>query len=290
MFGANLKNRKGFTLIEIIIALSLLIIVLGLVLSLLVTSNRFFFISSDQYDIQNKLRVVTKDITNKVRYATDIEIMSTMDSSLISSPSSIGAYDKYIYFDDTTETTMGYIVELDRYGSKKYPIGTPGSGTAVLFSSVSPLKSLAISISSSYKNRDYNISADILSLNVNLNTSNVITGATTAGGTAIKYKTLTGFISETQRPNATIGTGNGKKILDVTFNRNLAASGTSIIDQGTTDTTRYGTLTQGTDSIELNFTKNVEVGRTLLLHIKFWDDTEYDYNVTYTDDDWYIDS
>ncbi|SES71414.1 prepilin-type N-terminal cleavage/methylation domain-containing protein [Natronincola peptidivorans] len=73
------KNRKGFTLIEIMIALALVGMVITVAISLVIYGNSLFGISNNQFHLQSEARFTMDTITQEVRKATELKIMSVAD-------------------------------------------------------------------------------------------------------------------------------------------------------------------------------------------------------------------
>lgn len=67
-----LRNNKGFTLIEVVLTLTLMIIVLGITYKIFFTGNEIFTISKSQTHIQNDVRIAAEYITKELKNATFI--------------------------------------------------------------------------------------------------------------------------------------------------------------------------------------------------------------------------
>lgn len=82
-FTTNLnrsKKNRGFTLIEIIIAMSIASIVIAIAGSSLVFSNRIFNKGEEQYDIQSSTRLASDYIQKQVKYASGLKLFATPPS------------------------------------------------------------------------------------------------------------------------------------------------------------------------------------------------------------------
>ncbi|WP_425449555.1 VWA domain-containing protein [Dethiothermospora halolimnae] len=66
MIGKN----KGFTLIELIIAMALLSIIIALSFSVLNFSGKAFKVSTEEYELQSSMRLAVEEVNNIVRYST----------------------------------------------------------------------------------------------------------------------------------------------------------------------------------------------------------------------------
>lgn len=80
MFNRNLTDKKkGFTLVEIIIAMAIASLVVASAGPLLIFSNRIFNRSSAQYDVQSNNRLAADYIQKQIKYATDIYLADAVD-------------------------------------------------------------------------------------------------------------------------------------------------------------------------------------------------------------------
>ena len=145
-----IENKKGMTLIELIVTLGILSIVLTAAFSILLFGNKLFANGSTQFNIQNQLRFAMNFIKDETQYATDIEVLSSMDTLLISNPSSIDTYKNYIYYD----AVNGQIVKLNKFASEINNIGTTTGTLSFQASSADP-KTLSISLNSSLDGHIY---------------------------------------------------------------------------------------------------------------------------------------
>lgn len=66
MIGKN----KGFTLVELIIAMALLSIIIALSFSVLNFSGKAFKVSTEEYELQSSMRLAVEEVNNIVRYST----------------------------------------------------------------------------------------------------------------------------------------------------------------------------------------------------------------------------
>lgn len=64
------RNRKGMTLIELIIVMALLVLVIGTAFSMLLFGNKVFAKSVQEFDIQSQARLAVENTTKIVRYAS----------------------------------------------------------------------------------------------------------------------------------------------------------------------------------------------------------------------------
>jgi len=93
----TVKNNKGLSLTELIMALTLLSIILALGNVFFATATNIFALAEERSNIQQGARMAGDLITQKVRYATQLEII---DASIPANFSNTSYY--YIYQTDTT--------------------------------------------------------------------------------------------------------------------------------------------------------------------------------------------
>lgn len=88
----KIKKKNGVTLVELIIALTLLTLVISLGMNFLLTGSKVFSKGSSQYNIQSSVRFASANISDMVRFASSIEILAANPNTLTD------PYD-YIYLD-----------------------------------------------------------------------------------------------------------------------------------------------------------------------------------------------
>ncbi|KJS14201.1 MAG: hypothetical protein VR67_01665 [Peptococcaceae bacterium BRH_c8a] len=76
----GIKNSKGVTLVELIIALAILNIVLAAAYNFFSFGNNSFIIGSNQSNVQRDIRTVSFFITKEVRNATEFVLLDTPDT------------------------------------------------------------------------------------------------------------------------------------------------------------------------------------------------------------------
>jgi len=91
----KIHDQKGFTLVELMVALSLLLLVLGLGYTIFGFTVTTFARSETKANTQQNMRLVMQHIENEVRYAKTVEILAD-------EPTSIPADDPgtYIFIND----------------------------------------------------------------------------------------------------------------------------------------------------------------------------------------------
>ena len=112
-----LKNRQGFTLVEVIVSMALVSIILLMASSLLTTGQKMYNKGTDKADIQFDARMAADFITNELRNATNIGFGTRLDDSY----SWIGLADqsvRYLAAGSPLETnkTGAYITSLEVIG------------------------------------------------------------------------------------------------------------------------------------------------------------------------------
>ena len=98
-----MKNKKGFTLVELIIILAIIGIVINAVFSMNIFGINSFIRGSDRYDLISRTNLVSEYITKYIRYAYEIEVLSSTDPIPDSSDiaSSMSPNDGYIFISNT---------------------------------------------------------------------------------------------------------------------------------------------------------------------------------------------
>jgi len=69
-----LKNQKGMTLVELVLAMAILLIVLAVAATLLLLGKRVFNKGLNQYDLQSSVRLASDFIVDEVRNASEITL------------------------------------------------------------------------------------------------------------------------------------------------------------------------------------------------------------------------
>lgn len=67
-------NRKGFTLIELIVSIALLMLILGVIGSLFIPVLKNYYTVNTDVDYQNTLTNISNDIDEQIRYLSDITL------------------------------------------------------------------------------------------------------------------------------------------------------------------------------------------------------------------------
>jgi len=93
-FSRKVKNRNGFTLVELLITLSLLGIVLSIVFNFFFYGQNSFQIGEKQSNVQREVRLASNRITGEIRNAVELTFVSS---------SATDQYN-YIVYDQTKKT------------------------------------------------------------------------------------------------------------------------------------------------------------------------------------------
>ena len=169
----RINDSRGFTVAELLVAVSMLVIVLGVGYSFYYFGSNSFNVGSEQSKLQQDIRLSADCITKEVRYAAGLEILA--DASNI--PETVTNEDNYIFIEN------GSIVLNKKEGKQSIPNGlNDGFVFALDFKPESSGKALYFNIKD--VGNKYNIESKVLILNM----QNVITGEDE--GTAIRYRKI----------------------------------------------------------------------------------------------------
>jgi len=178
MYKKNvLKSKYGFSLIEVMLALSILGIVLAVGYSFFFFGSNSFRIGGAQSNLQRDMRLVSDYITREVRYAVDIEI--TNDTAVLNE----GDY-HYIYL-DSSSSTIKYIDPAGNVTLRTDPVidNVTFSFATVSVSDTKENYLLVFSIegSSSVNNNIYVLESDVMLNNISAEPGNNV-------GSILRYK------------------------------------------------------------------------------------------------------
>jgi len=194
------KSSKGFTLIEVIIALAIVGTVISIAYMLLGFSRTTLRNGNDHYDIQNDIRLASGYLSEEVRFATELKIMSYSDC--IAEISSHAEYD-YFYIEDGALHQAKY-VDSSTYDEKSYAEYISSSDSSF---SAADDDTLNITLTATEDSKSYDISTDIKLENLSLNDKSIKVEGTEPY-LAIRYKTKAPQSSLTEVTDITITGGN----------------------------------------------------------------------------------
>jgi prepilin-type N-terminal cleavage/methylation domain-containing protein len=149
------KSKKGITLIELIITISLISVVLLVAYDMQIFGYKIFNKGSSKADIQSNLRLNADFISDKIRYASNLKILKNID------PSSFDPSKEYIYAEGGT--------------LKYYNTGTieniPGSSSGVttsLYFEDKDAQTVYFKLNGAVKTEAYTIDSSVYMLNVGI--------------------------------------------------------------------------------------------------------------------------
>lgn len=158
----HINNRKGVSLIELIITMAILSIVMIGIYSLLRVGSNSYRIGSRQYYSQSDVRLAVDTISKEIRYATEVKLLSTK-------PTSIANSDTYNYF----YIEEGSLVFSAYNGGAERKVHSYGLGILDTSSFntqlVGGFQSIDFHLLAQDGNQDYDLHAELAMPNINLN-------------------------------------------------------------------------------------------------------------------------
>jgi len=106
-FNKCVKNEKGFTLVELIVAMAIMSVLMAMYYSLFFSGGRHYEIVHDSYKKQNEARIAMSFITTKIRQ-NDLIISDTQAVSVQEDPDK-GKYLRIETLDDDDNPEYEYI-------------------------------------------------------------------------------------------------------------------------------------------------------------------------------------
>ena len=202
------KQKKGLTLVEVIVTLAILSIVTGAIFSFFLFSNRTYGKGIDQYDVQSRIRIAADFVTSEVRYATKITILNSIEQSKIDNPSNeIDAYENYLFIKD------GTLYRLGKYEQSSIVVC---SGSSIDFSSSGTDYLLNFVIQGTESNQNYHIDSEVKPLNLSLEGIDGL-----SSGSVILYRNADDYLSKLALPEATIGDPTDPTQLIINFSKGI---------------------------------------------------------------------
>lgn len=190
-----LNNKKGITLVELIVVLAIIGIVIGGGFSMLFFGQKTFDGGTMKSSLQHHSRFATDQIINQLRYATDVKILySPPDPALLD----LGY--NYIYLSSDNKSIIQGINNGGTPITKSIVEGSSANYEfEVLFKKLSK-DTLEVNVKTedTVKNKNFIVDSELLILNVPLGTLGEIddTGGGSGDPVAIRYKTANTFVTE----------------------------------------------------------------------------------------------
>lgn len=147
-------NSAGFSLIEVLSVLGIVLILLGAVLSFFISSQKTFASGSNQVELHSALRMAAEKINREIRYAHDVKLLD--DPAWVSGLADTSNW-SYVFLDPVSrkivllneegefplsEAVVSGITFSGKGGTLLYTLhGEKGAATFALESSVKPLNS-----------------------------------------------------------------------------------------------------------------------------------------------------
>jgi prepilin-type N-terminal cleavage/methylation domain-containing protein len=218
-----MKIKKGFTLIELIIVITIMGIAISAIFSMNIFGINSFIRGSDRYDLISETNLVSEYITKYIRYAHEVEVLSASDTIPDSSSiASTSPMDGYIFISNTSGK------DVVNYRTKDSTITLGEFDTcSIIFTPAESGKSLSYTITTSIKDISFSVDSGIVPINMLIQgTSNIIDNTGTVDGVALRIRSggsspaysNTLIFNPTNPPNGIVGT-------TYTAVYNLSASG-----------------------------------------------------------------
>ncbi|KOP64992.1 hypothetical protein AMS62_06810 [Bacillus sp. FJAT-18019] len=176
-------DQKGVTLVELLAATVLVTIVLSLAYSFFVFGVKSFQRANEQSELQDNVRLVSHTITNDLRYAREVKLLSacpatfTAPFSYICVNSTSSSVEQHVY-----DGVSGYVTRKIDTINPTYPM------TYSIQFSVTNNHLLSYSINSQAEDQSFKVSSQVLLLNVELDKGAITTDGSMSPYLAIAYK------------------------------------------------------------------------------------------------------
>ena len=170
-------NKKGFTLVELIVALALLLIVLDLGYMFFDYGTKTFTRGEDQYSVQQEIRLASGYVTRELR--------NTTDSSFTSSAPTNDGYN-YIVFDSANKAIKIY--DKSDTSHPKYVTNNCITSFTYTVNTVEGKYVMEFTISGTEGDRVFTTSSKVLLVNMKILPGSANTSATKTNVVTIKYK------------------------------------------------------------------------------------------------------
>jgi len=220
MYLQRPKDTRGFTLIEVIVAMAILGLVVSMAYSLMGFSQKSLRSSSNSYDIQNDVRLASGYLCDQIRYATELDIIP------LDAVKTDTAYN-YFYIQDGSLHQAKYVAATGTYDDRTIASSLSNDVADPYFSAAADSTTLGIVLTAQRDGKSYSVSTDLNLENFPLISSSLFIGGTVVDDKisdgAIRYKTQAPTTSPTYVTRITIS---GASDTIDTINGTLALSAT----------------------------------------------------------------
>ncbi len=149
-------QKKGITLVELIIALALLTVILGMAYSFFSLGMTVFRKGAGQSDIQQNLRLTADIITREIRLASELQIIDP-----VTIPDTVSDEYRYVFVNSANSIEF-----KNKDGSKKFlDNGVNSMSVTLRFESMNSGKILGFALNASGEN-NYSIESEVYPLNL----------------------------------------------------------------------------------------------------------------------------
>lgn len=217
-----LKNKSGFTLIEIMVGLAILSIVISVTYSLLFFGANSFSMNNRQYILQSDYRFAMDSIVKEVRFATSLELVDASEDVFTNT-----FEEGYNYFYINDGNLLHAVYNKDRGYHNTVIYAGHFKSESTLFKKLNST-TLSIDLKSKYDqyNQTYDNNTVVSLLNLNLNGDSILG----LEGSGLKYsasKEMLSTVDPTPVPNSvtiSFNTAGGSSIASI-----VQTSGTVLI-------------------------------------------------------------
>jgi len=143
-----IKDKRGLTLIELLIVISLIGMVIAVSFSLFSFGNTMFSMGRSKYEVQGSVRLAVDKIIQEVRFATRLEIVSNIQAG--STP--VAGFNYLYIANDGKLYHVKYNTQTHNHTTVAY-VGSLNSGTSSF--ERSSLTTLKITIRSTYSGQSF---------------------------------------------------------------------------------------------------------------------------------------
>lgn len=196
MYLQRPKDTRGFTLIEVIVAMAILGLVVSMAYSLMGFSQKSLRSSSNSYDIQNDVRLASGYLCDQIRYATELDIIP------LDAVKTDTAYN-YFYIQDGSLHQAKYVAATGTYDDRTIASSLSNDVADPYFSAAADSTTLGIVLTAQQDGKSYSVNTDLNLENFPLISNSLFIGGTSPGS-AIRYKTRAPTTSPTYVTGITI--------------------------------------------------------------------------------------